>query len=169
MKCHWCHVFFFPSRNLYMNPRAGMASPGPHISEQSLAERNGCGCEMDAAAGPKGAAGGGCSHLHSFRSISSWRKIKAAAATLETCFHSGRIPLLSPGGITLRLESENQIQKGVGGGRGNQITWTSVLLRTQGICSFIHQPVLREGLLCARHWDLSTRIQVWPGLCGAAL
>ena len=102
-----------------MNHRAGMARPGPHISEQPLAGRKGCGCEMDAAADLKGAAGGGWGHLHSFRSISSCRKIRAAAATLETCFHSGRTPLLSPGGITLRLESENQIQKGAGGGEGD--------------------------------------------------
>ena len=40
-------------------------------------------------------------------------------------------------------------------------------ISAQGICLFahwfVHQPVLREGLLCARDWDLSTRIWVWPG------
>ena len=152
---------FFSPRGLYVNHRAGMASPGPHISEQPLAGRKGCGCEMDGAAGPKGAAGGGCSHLHSFWSIPSWRKIRAAAATLEMCFHSERIPLLSRG-CNLETGVWGSNSERSRGGKSDTLN-----ISAQGIClfvhSFIHQPVLREGLLCARDWDLSTRIWVWPG------
>lgn len=46
---------FFPSRNLlYMNPRQEWPALDLTFLSSHWLEGNGCGCEMDAAAGPKG-------------------------------------------------------------------------------------------------------------------